>query len=194
MSGELRQIVDVDRRSAWSLELMVLFLCPGDGSERLVIKRFGVECLLVPMQPTMADQQGPSYIVSRTVANALASEAHDRLKRSRRMLGVLKEEVGRRENKTCILLPPKNFGREFERVRDCVLQTAGAARTWMGSQGGCGRWLQDCRREREDVAFAMGGWSSGLPPRQLRGTVWRRCGTGRDMRTRAWFGGICVLV
>ena len=39
---------------------------------------------------------------------------------ARSLLAVIAEEVTNRDNKTCLLLPRKNFGREIDRVFDCV--------------------------------------------------------------------------
>ena len=43
---------------------------------------------------------------------------------ARSLLAMIAEEVTNRDNKTCLLLPRKNFGREIDEVFDCVRDVA----------------------------------------------------------------------
>ena len=57
----------------------------------------------------------------------LVQDGRAALRHARILLKIIAREVGDRDNKTCLLLPPKNFGPETARIRDCI-QEASARR------------------------------------------------------------------
>ena len=60
------------------------------------------------------------------VANDLVREARRAVKRARELLAVIGEEMTNRDNKTCLLLPDRNFGKDFRAVLDWVGNAAKA--------------------------------------------------------------------
>ena len=120
VANKLREMVDSDRRSVWKVNLVVLFVRTGDGDEHELVEHFGLEALLVPVVMDMEERRAPRKHRNQEIANALQKQANRALKGAREILGFLAEEVGNRENKTSVLLPAKNFGGKFERVRECV--------------------------------------------------------------------------
>ncbi len=110
--------------------LVLMYLDKCDGSESRLFRKFGMETLPAPLRArdildgplTTGNQKG--YAV-----NCLRREADLAIRHARSMLGVIAEEVTNRDNKTCLLLPQKNFGSDVCDVIDCVYD---AARTRMG--------------------------------------------------------------
>ena len=102
--------------------LLLLYIEKCDGSEAALFKGFGTEALLVPLEP-------PDGFVGRfpvtknqreQAANDLIRVCKRAIRRVRGVLSVIAEEVTNRDSKTCLLLPPKNFGRDIDKVFGCV--------------------------------------------------------------------------
>lgn len=60
----------------------------------------------------------------RRATRILVSEAIEAVRGAKRLLAVIAEEVSNRDNKTCLLLPPKNLGSPSEAVVRCVQEAA----------------------------------------------------------------------
>lgn len=111
-------------------DLLLLYLDKNDGSESYIFDVFGMEALVVPLQyPEMPTVPMTTSGQRKKVANDLMRETKIAVRHARELLAIISEEVTNRDNKTCLLLPPKNFGSGFKAVRDCVenASKAGAA-------------------------------------------------------------------
>lgn len=101
--------------------LLLLYLDKNDGSESSISHEFGMEALVTPLQyPDMPAAQMTTSNQRQKVANDLIREARRAVKRARELLAIIEEEVTNRDNKTCLLLPRRNFGKDFRAVLDCV--------------------------------------------------------------------------
>ena len=56
----------------------------------------------------------------RKAANDLIREGRRAVVKARKLLSIIAEEISNRDNRTCLLLPPRNFGSEIDAVFDCV--------------------------------------------------------------------------
>ena len=62
----------------------------------------------------------PREISGGEAVNELVRKGKRALRHAQSLLSVIDEEVTNRDNRTCLLLPPKNFGRDIRRVFECV--------------------------------------------------------------------------
>lgn len=105
--------------------LIVLFLQRSDGSEAVLFRKFGVEAFVTPMLvPQIADMAVDTRSQRRSVVGKLIRGARGAIRHARRMLGTIHEDLNGRENKTCLLLPPKTFGDGFLQVQSRVWDAA----------------------------------------------------------------------
>lgn len=105
--------------------LFVLFLSREDESHSFLYERLGIEAFLTPLvQPEVFERPLETRAQRRGVANELIREARRALRHAQSMLAAICEEMSNRESKTCLLLPPKTFGSEFEKVQRCVWDAA----------------------------------------------------------------------
>ena len=96
--------------------LVILFLHKPDESHTILFARFGVEAFVTPLRlPTIADMPLETGGQRRHVAKQLIRKARSAIRHARQMLDAIYEELSR-ENKTCLLLPPKTFGKDFRKV------------------------------------------------------------------------------
>ena len=103
------------------MNLVLLYLHKNDGSESVLFDRFGTEALVVPMKsPDIVDVDFSTRNQRGQAVNDLIREGRRMIGQARSLLAVIAEEVTNRDNKTCLLLPRKNFGREIDRIFDCV--------------------------------------------------------------------------
>ena len=101
--------------------LVLLYLHKNDGSESVLFDRFGTEALVVPLKsPNIADMLFSTRNQRGQAVNGLIREGGRAIGQARSLLAMIAEEVTNRDNKTCLLLPRKNFGREINVVFDCV--------------------------------------------------------------------------
>ena len=84
--------------------------------------RLSVEALVAPLylMPDR-DSRWSKGGQRRKAANSLVRETNLVLTYVRDLLAVISEEITNRENKTCLLLPPKAFGKRFTAIRDLVV-------------------------------------------------------------------------
>ena len=92
-----------------------------DGSETTIFERFGTEALVTPIRPPDMDVV-PLVTKNqrRRASNDLVREGRKAVSHARKLLSVVAEEVSNRDNRTCLLLPPRNFGGGVDPVFECV--------------------------------------------------------------------------
>ena len=101
--------------------LLLLYLDKGDGSESEIFATFGTEALVAPMKcPDLRNMPLATGNQRRKAANDLIREGKRAIGKARTLLSIIAEEVSNRDNRTCLLLPPRNFGSEIDTVFDCV--------------------------------------------------------------------------
>ena len=107
--------------------LLLLYLDKKDGSESDIVEEFGMEALIAPLQyPDMPTVSMKTSGQRQKVVNDLVREVKQAVRRARDLLGIIAEEVTNRDNKTCLLLPGRNFGKEFRAVLECVVEASKA--------------------------------------------------------------------
>ena len=105
--------------------LVLLYVNRADGSETILVEKFGVEALVTPLNiPLSASTPLKTGGQRNSVVNRLIRETRSAIRYARTLLAVIAEEVTNRGNKTCLLLPPKTFGKEFDRVVERVRAAA----------------------------------------------------------------------
>lgn len=105
--------------------LILLYVNRADGSEAKLVERFGIEALIVPLN-TLLSASTPLKTGGQrnSVVNRLIQETRSAINHARRLLAVIAEEVTNRANRTCLLLPPDTFGKEFDRVVERISSAA----------------------------------------------------------------------
>ena len=105
--------------------VVLLYLDKQDESETVLTELFGIETLMLPL---VASGVAHRPIVTRNqrnmLVNQLIKKALGAMRHARRLLSVVVEEVTNRDNKTCLLLPPRTFGPPVQQIVDQV-QKAG---------------------------------------------------------------------
>ena len=126
---KLRRTEPGDRYSLLrDARLVLLYVDKGDGSESHIFSQFGSEALVVPFgAPEIRREPLDTGSRKNKAINLLVQDGQAALQHAKILLSIVAREVGNRDNKTCLLLPPKNFGPEATRIRDCV-QEASARR------------------------------------------------------------------
>lgn len=120
VGSQLREVVGAGRGGWWNWNFVVLYLREEDGSECYLEDRFGMEALLAPLRIEPVWRKAPKKHIAQSIVKALDSRADVILRNARKILEHLAEEVTNRDSRTCVLLPRENFGKEFEKVKDCV--------------------------------------------------------------------------
>lgn len=120
VANELKKLTSGNREGLLNdttLTLLYVDRCErGDG---VLLDRFGVEALLAPLSvPESVRMRTPNEIGH--VVNMLIKTIRQVLRRLRPLQSVILEEVTNRDNRTCLLLPPKTFGSRFQTVREQV--------------------------------------------------------------------------
>ena len=99
----------------------LLYLDKNDESESDIFDKFCMETLVAPMRyPEISAVPMTTRSQRQKVANDLIREAKRAVRHAQELLAIIAEEVTNRDNKTCLLLPRRNFGKEFRPVLDCV--------------------------------------------------------------------------
>ena len=126
---KLRRTEPSDRYSLLrDARLVLLYVDRGDGKESHLFSQFGLEALVVPFGvPEMWEESMDMENRRNRAIALLVQDGQAALRHARILLSIIAEEVGNRDNKTCLLLPPKNFGPETTRIRGCI-QEASARR------------------------------------------------------------------
>ena len=174
--------------------LIVLFLQRSDGSEAVLFDKFGIEAFVTPMLvPHVADLPVDTRSQREHIVNKLIRGARRAIQHARRMLRTICEELNHRENKTCLLLPPKTFGRGFRQVQARVWDAATNREDARKFASSLKTLRVSKRRNRYDYYVGQGALVYESPskagPRHGLGPVWE---DGHDpscvMRGRLRFG------
>ena len=124
VAHELKKLISPSRETLFrNASLTLLYVDRPEGTADALLDKFGVEALPVPlgtlcMAPTRTSNQMGNVVnrLIKTIRQAMAS------------VGALRwaigEEVTNRDNRTCLLLPPRTFGRGFQTVRKHVYAAA----------------------------------------------------------------------
>lgn len=123
---KLKQSEPWDRHTLLgNVRLVVLYLDKGDGSDRHLHSQFGSEALVIPFgaseiwtQPLITTNQKNRAI------GLLVRDGKVALRHAGALLGIIAKEVGDHDNITCLLLPPKNFGRKALAIWNCVYEAS----------------------------------------------------------------------
>ena len=133
---------------------LLLYLDKNDGSESTIHERFGTETLVAPIKsPNIEEGSLATGNQRRRAVNELIREGRRAVRHAQELLSVIAEEVTNRENKTCLLLPPRNFGGEFEMVLDCIRKASSAGEgkeEFRNSLRGVSRSLRTVRAGRHE--------------------------------------------
>lgn len=101
--------------------LVLLYVDKGDGSESHLFSQFGSEALVVPFGASkMWEESLDTKNRKNRAIRLLVRDGQVALRHADILLSIIAREVGDRDNKTCLLLPPKNFGSETTKIRDCI--------------------------------------------------------------------------
>ena len=119
---KLKQSEPGDRENLLrNANLILLYLDKQDDSESVLVERFGIEALVLPLVlPGIANKPLNTSNQRNGVVNQLVKEVRRARKQARELFSVIAEEVTNRDNKTCLLLPPKTFGKSVRHVIDRV--------------------------------------------------------------------------
>ncbi len=120
VAHELKERLPDDRDTLLrNARLILLYADRIDSCEHAIFEKFGVEALIAPLRAT-------GVVRMRTknergfAANVLFKEIKRALKKVQAFFSVISEEVTNRDNRTCLLLPPKSFGHGFLKVCELV--------------------------------------------------------------------------
>ena len=101
--------------------LVLLYVDKEDGTESVLFDCFGIEALIVPLKlPDIVRLPLVTGNQRRRAVNLLNQEGLHAIRHARKLLSVIVEEITNRDNRTCLLLPQKNFGHHINKVLDCV--------------------------------------------------------------------------
>lgn len=120
---KLRQSEPGDRYSLLrGARLVLLYVEKGNGSESHLFSQFGSEALVVPFgAPEIWGESLDAENRKNRAIRLLVKDGQAAHQQAMILLSVIASEVGDRDNKTCLLLPPKNFGQETAaRIRGCI--------------------------------------------------------------------------
>ncbi|MDE0114200.1 MAG: hypothetical protein OXN84_18170 [Albidovulum sp.] len=103
------------------INVILLYVQKDKKSEMNLHQNFGTEVLLIPlpMHGILDVSLATPNQMDRAV-NELIDQSRKAIKRAQALLSIIGEEVHNRDNKTCLLLPPNNYGKDFEKIRNCV--------------------------------------------------------------------------
>ena len=121
-SMELKRHEQIDRSRLLSdVNLVLLYIDKHDGSESTLLRKFGVEALVVPLKwPKFAEMPLATGNQRGQAVNGLIREGRRAIGHARNLLAVVAEEITNRDNKTCLLLPCRNFGHQINAIFNCV--------------------------------------------------------------------------
>ena len=106
--------------------LFLLYVNKEDGSEKELVARFDAEALILPLaisHGALAMRSNTSN-ERRRVVNKLIEATKGAIKHGTSIAAMISEEVSNRDNRTCLLLPRRNFGKSAEIVFDLVKEIA----------------------------------------------------------------------
>ena len=108
-----------------NVRLVLLYIDRQDGSESDLFTQFGAEALVIPFgaantldSPLITGNQ------KNRATKLLVRDGESALRHARNLLNIIAQEVIQHDNRTCLLLPPKNFGRHALVIRDVVHESS----------------------------------------------------------------------
>ena len=108
-----------------NVRLVLLYIDKQDGSESDLFTQFGTEALVIPFgaaktldSPLITGNQ------KDRATRLLVRDAQVALRHARNLLNIITQEVAQYDNRTCLLLPSKNFGRDAVAIRDMVHESS----------------------------------------------------------------------
>ena len=150
-ANKLRRRTGNRRREDLLAGVHLVLLYVARESKSTLVDAFKLEALTVPLTGQDAlheDRLTPN--ARQRVAKNLASEAVKALKGAKRLLAVIEEEVSQRDNKTCLLLPPKNLGKPSAAVIHCVQEAASIGRDGSDFKKQIQSVAQSLKKHRQD--------------------------------------------
>ena len=101
--------------------VVLIFLERNDDTSHTLNSKFETEALVLPVRGIDVES---AILDTGNQRDKLVSKLVERSKRtiegSHKLLSVIAEELTNRENRTCLLLPPRNFGGGMQQVYRCV--------------------------------------------------------------------------
>ena len=124
VANELKKLAPGNRENLLSqATLTLLYVDRPEGGTDNLRAIFGVEALLSPLG-TLSHAAVRTRNERGALVNMLANRIRLAIQRVRPLQSAILEEVTNRDNKTCLLLPPKTFGSGFRAVQDKVFVAA----------------------------------------------------------------------
>lgn len=103
------------------VRLVVVYVPRGDGDDDRVFKHFGTEALVTALTECSAGELSWSgERQKKVVVNRTALGIRREVKAASALLNEIADEVDRQTARTCLLLPPRNFGKGVREVFDLV--------------------------------------------------------------------------
>lgn len=104
-----------------SKNLLMMYVDKEDDTESKLRCRFDLEALIKPLQiQKFLAKPLHTKAQKNHLTNLIDEEIRKAIKHSRELLEIIGEEIQKRTHKTCLLLPPKNFGKKFTNVISLV--------------------------------------------------------------------------
>jgi len=117
MCAGLRKMGDNRENLLQGIRLIVLYLTRGDGSDDRLFEQFGVEALMMALrEDAVRNLSWTRAMERREVVNRIVAEVKRTVRDAETLLEAICHEVGRRSARSCLLLPPKNFGKGSVKV------------------------------------------------------------------------------
>lgn len=114
------------------VRLVVFYLTRGDGSNERLFEQFRVEALVMALRDdAVGNLSWARARERREVVNRVVRDVNQAVRDAETLLNEIVEEVGPRSARTCLLLPPKNFGNASKKVFEFV-KRAGLRRMTRG--------------------------------------------------------------
>ena len=101
----------IERVLLRGVRLVVFYLTRGDGSNERLFEQFRVEALVMALRDdAVGNLSWARARERREVVNRVVRDVNQAVRDAETLLNEIVEEVGPRSARTCLLLPPKNFG------------------------------------------------------------------------------------
>ena len=105
--------------------LIILYFDKQDKSELALFEMFGFEAFVVPFG-RLGDVEKPMFTGNqkRRAVNSLVQQGRNAVRHAQELLSIISHEVTNRCNRTCLLLPPKNYGNGLKMVVSSIRHAA----------------------------------------------------------------------
>ena len=123
---KLRKTEPNDRNSLLrDVRLVLLYIDKKDQSDSYLFSQFGSEALVIPFGTSEIWRERLEMKNRKDRAiRLLVRDGKAALQHATILLSIVAREVIDRDSKTCLLLPPKNFGQETTRIRNCIREVS----------------------------------------------------------------------